>query len=109
MDAKRLGGIESDMADDRWKSLDVWKMADESARFVNISLGSMAETKYLLYFAHHLRLLPDERYEQIENGYERLGKRLWRFYEAVRRKKDARGTSPSIIASKRPSIPAQTD
>ena len=56
----------------------------ELAHFVNISLGSMAETKYLLYFAHRLGLLSDEEYDEIRKGYEELGKKLWRFYESVR-------------------------
>ena len=118
------------MAQDRWKNLEVWKLADELAyqiylvtrnfpkeeiygltsqlrraalsvptnlvegysrkgdrelsRFVNISLGSMAETKYLLHFAHRLGYLSDNDYEELEQGYERLGKKLWKFYKAVR-------------------------
>lgn len=119
------------MTEDRWKSLDVWKLADELAykiymgtrnfpkeeiygitsqlrraalsvptnivegysrkgdkelaHFINISLGSMAETKYLFYFAHRLGYLPDSEYNEISSGYEALGKKLWRFYEKVRR------------------------
>jgi len=118
------------MAEDRWKSLDVWKMGDELAykiyvgtrkfpkeeiygitsqlrraalsvptnivegysrkgdkelaHFTNISLGSMAETKYLVYFAHRLGYLSDTEYSEINSGYEALGKKLWRFYEKVR-------------------------
>jgi four helix bundle protein len=55
----------------------------ELARFTNISLGSMAETKYLVYFAHRLGYLPDSEYNKINSGYEALGKKLWRFYEKV--------------------------
>jgi len=118
------------MSEDRWKRLDVWKLADELAyktylitrkfpkeelygltsqlrrsalsiptnivegysrkgdkelaHFVNISLGSMAETKYLLYFALRLGYLSDEVYDKINKGYEELGGKLWRFYETVR-------------------------
>ena len=54
------------------------------AHFVNISLGSMAETKYLLHFAHKLKYLQDKEYEEINAEYEVLGKKLWRFYEKVR-------------------------
>jgi four helix bundle protein len=118
------------MSEDRWKRLDVWKLADELAyktylitrkfpkeelygltsqlrrsalsiptnivegysrkgdkelaHFVNISLGSMAETKYLLYFALRLGYLSDEEYDKINKGYEELGGKLWRFYETVR-------------------------
>ena len=56
----------------------------ELAHFVNISLGSMAETKYLLYFALRLGYLSDEKYDEIKKGYEELGGKLWRFYETVR-------------------------
>ena len=56
----------------------------ELAHFTNISLGSMAETKYLVYFAHRLGYLPDTEYNKINSGYEALGKKLWRFYEKVR-------------------------
>ena len=44
----------------------------------------MAETKYLLYFAHRLGYLPNSEYNEISSGYETLGKKLWRFYETVR-------------------------
>ena len=118
------------MSEDRWKRLDVWKLADELAyktylitrkfpkeelygltsqlrraalsiptnivegysrkgdkelaHFVNISLGSMAETKYLLYCAIRLGYLSDEECDEIKKGYEELGGKLWRFYESVR-------------------------
>ena len=118
------------MAEDRWKNLEVWRLADELAfevykftknfpkdevyaltsqvrraalsvptnivegysrkgdkelaRFVNISLGSMAETKYLLYFSHRLGYLEEKAYHKINEESETLGKKLWKFYEAVR-------------------------
>lgn len=120
------------MNEDRWKNLEVWKLADELAykvyritrnfpkeerfgmtsqlrraalsvptnivegysrkgdkelsHFVNISIGSMAETKYLLYFAHRLGYVQEKDYNSINNGYENLGKRLWKFYQAVQNK-----------------------
>ena len=55
----------------------------ELTRFLNISIGSMAEVKYLVYFAHRLGYLRDVEYTDLKNGYERLGKSLWRFYETV--------------------------
>lgn len=118
------------MSEDRWKSLEVWKLADnlayeiysatrnfpkdelfgitsqlrraalsvptnivegysrkggkELAHFVNISLGSLAETKYLLYFSHRQKYITDEQYKSLKTGSDLLGKRLWRFYEKVR-------------------------
>ena len=55
----------------------------ELTRFLNISIASMAEVKYLVYFAHRLGYLRDAEYTDLKNGYERLGKSLWRFYETV--------------------------
>ena len=118
------------MGQDRWKRLDVWKLADDLAyrvyvlsrnfpkeevygltsqirrsalsvptnlvegysrkgdkefsRFLSIGLGSMAETKYLLHFAHKLGYIQDKEYEKINAEYKILGKKLWRFYEKVR-------------------------
>lgn len=118
------------MSADRWKNLDIWKLADklayevyitsrtfpkeevygltsqlrraalsvptnivegysrrgdkELAHFINISLGSMAETKYLLFFSTRLGYLEDPAYEELDEGYERLGQKLWKFYEKVR-------------------------
>ncbi len=56
----------------------------ELTRFLNISLGSLAETKYLLKFARKLGLLNGNDYEELSGGYEELGRKLWKFYEAVR-------------------------
>ena len=56
----------------------------ELSHFINISLGSLAETKYLLYFSNNLSYLSDSNYQELHSGYESLGKMLWRFYEKVR-------------------------
>ena len=58
----------------------------ELARFLNISLGSMAETKYLLYFSNRLGYLEKDTYKELKEGYETLGKLLWKFYEAIKGK-----------------------
>jgi four helix bundle protein len=55
----------------------------ELSRFVNISLGSLAETKYLLYFSHRLGYFKNGQYDDLRNGYDKLGKLLWKFYEAI--------------------------
>ena len=55
----------------------------ELSRFVNISLGSLAETKYLLYFSHRLDFFKSGQYDDLGNGYDKLGKLLWKFYEAI--------------------------
>jgi four helix bundle protein len=58
----------------------------ELAHFINIALGSFAETKYLLYFSHRLNYIDDKKFVEIKNIYTKLGKLLWKFYEAVRTK-----------------------
>ncbi|MCF8080445.1 MAG: four helix bundle protein [Desulfobacterales bacterium] len=56
----------------------------ELAHFVNISLGSLGESKYLLYFSQRLGYICPPEYENLGNDCEVLGKKLWRFYEKVR-------------------------
>jgi len=55
----------------------------ELSRFINISLGSLAETKYLLYFSHRLGYFKDGKYDDLRNCYDKLGKLLWKFYEVI--------------------------
>jgi four helix bundle protein len=61
----------------------------ELVRFLNISLGSLAETKYLVRFANRLGYFGSGECTELEEGYERLGKSLWKFYETVRDGKDS--------------------
>jgi len=56
----------------------------ELARFINISLGSLAETKYLLYFSNRLGYFNGDAHEKLKTGYRSLGKLLWRFYQKVK-------------------------
>ena len=56
----------------------------ELSRFVNISLGSLAETKYLLYFSNRLGYFEKDKYSKLKEGYNTLGKLLWNFYEKVK-------------------------
>ena len=118
------------MSEDRWRKLEVWKLADDFAfkiyqvsrnfpkeeiygiisqvrraalsiptnivegysrkgdkelsHFINISLGSLAETKYLIYFSHRLGYLSDNEYNETKQRHEKLGNKLWRFYESIR-------------------------
>ena len=117
---------------DRWKSLEVWKLADELARalyhatkafpaselyaltsqlrraglsiptnivegyarsgdkelgrFLDIALGSLAEVKYLLHFAASLDYLSSAQQEDLQGQANELGRKLWRFYAAVKKK-----------------------
>ena len=54
------------------------------ANFINISLGSLAETKYLIYFSNRLGYIEEITYSELKTGYDKLGKMLWKFYEAVK-------------------------
>ncbi len=120
----------SKMYADRWKKLEIWKIADELAYktylhtrhfpteerygmtsqlrraslsiptnivegysrkgdrelsyFINIALGSLAETKYLFYFANRLGFFHNSKYDELNSIAEKLGKKLWRFYEKVK-------------------------
>jgi four helix bundle protein len=58
----------------------------ELAHFVNISLGSLCEVKYLIYFSHRLEYFEDDEYKELRDGYNALGKMLWKFYDAIREK-----------------------
>ena len=58
----------------------------ELAHFVNISLGSLGEVKYLIYFSHRLEYFQDAEYEELRDGYNALGKMLWKFYDTIRDK-----------------------
>jgi four helix bundle protein len=118
---------------DRWKNLEVWKLADELARaiyrgtktfpadelytltsqlrraglsiptnivegyarggdkelgrFLDIALGSLAEVKYLIHFAKSLGYFSSAQGEDLEERTDHLGRKLWRFIAAVKRKR----------------------
>jgi four helix bundle protein len=61
----------------------------ELARFVSISLGSLAEIKYLLYFSGRLGYFKKDELDRVTAGYDILGKSLFKFYEAVKETKQA--------------------
>jgi four helix bundle protein len=56
----------------------------ELAHFVNIALGSLAETGYLMDFAHRLGYFAKDVHDSLAMEADLLGKKLWRFYEKVR-------------------------
>jgi len=118
---------------ERWKNLEVWKLADalahkvyaaskalpkeelygltsqlrraalsvptnivegysrkgdkELARFVDISLGSLGETAYLLHFSKDLGYISEEEYIKLEPLLNELGAKLWNFSQTVRGEK----------------------
>lgn len=52
----------------------------ELKQFVNIALGSHAETEYLLSFCLKLGYLQKEGYDKLEGLRREVGGLLWRFY-----------------------------
>jgi hypothetical protein len=42
-----------------------------------------AETKYLIYFSNRIKYFQNEVYNEMKNGYGKLGKSLWKFYETI--------------------------
>ncbi len=50
---------------------------------LSISIGSMAETEYLLDFAKRPGYLKEKEYEKIEDIIKQVGKLLWNFYKKV--------------------------
>ena len=55
----------------------------ELTRFINIAIGSMAETEYLLNFSKRLGYLSETDFERIENLRSEVGRLLWKFYKKV--------------------------
>ena len=55
----------------------------ELARFVNIAIGSLAETEYLLSFACRLGYLTEKEYDKTEALRSEAGKLLWSFYKTI--------------------------
>ena len=55
----------------------------ELKHFVNIALGSLAETKYLLYFSKRLGYAQTVQYNKLNDLAEEVGRLLWKFYESL--------------------------
>ena len=55
----------------------------ELKHFVNIALGSLAETKYLLYFSERLGYAQAVQYNKLNGLAEEVGRLLWKFYESL--------------------------
>jgi four helix bundle protein len=56
---------------------------NELRQFVNISLGSLAEVRYLLYFSSRLGFLQAKQDVELNNLAEEVGKLLWKFYKSL--------------------------
>ena len=55
----------------------------ELARFLSISIGSLAETEYLLNFSKRLGHINEHDFKNIETLRDEVGKLLWSFYKKV--------------------------
>ncbi len=55
---------------------------NEFKQFINIALGSLAETEYLLSFCLRLGYLNKERHEQLESLRTETGAMLYCFYKS---------------------------
>lgn len=58
---------------------------NELKQFVNIALGSLAETEYLLEFCFRLKYLNEESYGRLETIRKDVGGLLWNFYKSFNR------------------------
>lgn len=55
----------------------------ELKQFLNIALGSLLETEYLLEFAKDIGYLNENEYFEIEQLRNKVGSRLWNFYRVL--------------------------
>jgi four helix bundle protein len=62
----------------------------ELRRFLDVSLGSLAELSYYLMFARDRGLLTLDAWQELEGLRNRVGQLTWRLYEAVVRAADTR-------------------
>jgi four helix bundle protein len=54
----------------------------EMKQFMNIALGSLAETEYLLEFCSRLNYLKNQDFLRLENLRSEVGALLWNFYKS---------------------------
>jgi four helix bundle protein len=55
---------------------------NEQKQFINIAIGSMVESEYLLEFCLRLKYLNNESYSKLEGLRKEVGALLWRFYQS---------------------------
>jgi len=55
---------------------------NELKQFINISLGSLAETEYLLEFSCRLKYLTKDKFDYLEGLRKHVGALLWNFYKS---------------------------
>lgn len=55
----------------------------ELKHFVNIALGSLAETEYLLDFALRIEFFLADDHQKLQGLRQEVGKILWKFYQSL--------------------------
>ena len=55
----------------------------EFRRFMAVSLGSLAETKYLLEFAFRRRYLKENNFSELIGLADKCGQLLWKLYKSI--------------------------
>ena len=55
----------------------------ELKQFINIALGSLAETEYLLEFSLKIGYLNSEIYTKLQERRQEVGNILWKFYKSI--------------------------
>lgn len=53
---------------------------NETRQFLNIALGSLSETEYLLSLCFKLNFINREEYASLEHLRAQVGSKLWNFY-----------------------------
>jgi len=56
---------------------------NEFRHFLNIALGSLAETEYLLDFSLKLKYLNERNYNDLRDLRKKVGRLLWKFYKSL--------------------------
>lgn len=55
----------------------------ELKHFLNIALGSLAETEYLLELSNRLGYFKEGDYQELQNLRQEVGNLLWKFYQSI--------------------------
>jgi four helix bundle protein len=55
----------------------------ELTNFLNIALGSLAETEYLLDFSRGLNYLTESNHNELQSLRQEVGNLLWRFFQSI--------------------------
>ncbi len=74
----------------------------EFRRFLDISLGSLAELSYIIRFARDLDFLADTEWEKLEERRNRAGQLVWRLKQSLDR--DLRQGASAVPPSRRSAL-----